>query len=182
STHTANGSILSGHVSHKGVPGVELSTGSLGHGIGVAVGMSVAAKYDHKLHRIYVVIGDGECDEGSVWEAALFANHYKLDNLTVIIDHNKMQSLKTCEETISLGNLGDKWRQFGWNVYEVDGHNHSALSEVLLEQTDKPKCIVAHTIKGKGVSFMEHNILWHYRAPQGEDYINAIKELEAARI
>lgn len=181
-THCANGSILSGHVSHKGVPGVELSTGSLGHGIGVAVGMSVAAKYDGKDHKIYVVIGDGECDEGSVWEAAFFANHYKLNNLTVIVDHNKMQSLTTCEETIKLGNLGDKWRQFGWNVFDVDGHDHSKLAAVLSNQTDQPKCVIAHTIKGKGVSFMENNIVWHYRAPQGEDYTNAVKELEAARL
>lgn len=180
-SHMANGSILSGHVSHKDVPGVEFSTGSLGHGIGVAAGMAFAAGYDQKQHHVYVVIGDGECDEGSVWEAALFANHYKLDRLTVIIDHNKMQSLRTCEETISLGNLTEKWRQFGWEVLEIDGHNHTALEEAFSLRSDKPKCIVANTVKGKGISFMEHNILWHYRAPQGEDYETAIKELEASR-
>lgn len=183
-THYANGSRLSGHVSHKGVPGVEFSTGSLGHGLPVGAGMALAAKKDNKDHRVFVILGDGECDEGSIWEAALFANHYKLSNLTVIIDHNKMQSLNFCEDTITKHPFVDKWSAFGWNVIEVDGHNHLELKESLQTNSpdiSTPTCIIAHTIKGKGISFMENNILWHYRTPQGEEYEAAIKELEAIK-
>jgi transketolase len=179
-THYTNGSKLSGHVSHKGVPGVEFSTGSLGHGICVGAGMAMAAKSDGKNHKTYVVVGDGECNEGSVWEAALFANHYRLSNFTVIVDHNKMQSLDYCEKTIELIDLGVKWKAFGWSVLEVDGHDHDQLRDALRQnESDKPKCIIAHTVKGKGISFMENEILWHYRDPQGDDYLNAVKELEA---
>ncbi len=178
-THYSDGSRLSGHVSHKDVPGVEVSTGSLGHGCCVGAGMALAAKRDGKKHRIYVIMGDGECDEGSVWEMALFANHYRLSNLTIIIDHNKIQSLDYCENTIELINLADKWRAFGWNVIEANGHDHAEIKDVLKrEPTDRPTCVVAHTVKGKGVSFMEDKVLWHYRDPQGEDYIKAVEELE----
>lgn len=181
-THYANGSKLSGHVSHKDVPGVEFSTGSLGHGICVASGMAMAAKRDLKFHRVFVIIGDGECDEGSVWEAALFANHFRLSNFTVIVDHNKIQSLGTCENTLELLSLADKWRAFGWNVIEIDGHNHDQLRKALTKQDcEKPTCIIANTIKGKGISFMENQVVWHYRAPQGEDYIKAVNELERVR-
>lgn len=181
-THYSDGSILSGHVSHKGVPGVEFSTGSLGHGVCVAAGMAMAGKCDEKNYKVFSVIGDGECDEGSVWEMALFANHYRLSNFTVIVDHNKMQSLDTCEKTLELINLAEKWRSFGWNVIEIDGHNHDELRKALLEKSEnKPTCIIAHTVKGKGISFMENNILWHYRDPQGEFYENAVKELEDAK-
>lgn len=181
-THYADGSILSGHVSHKNVPGVEFSTGSLGHGVCAAAGMAMAGKCDGKNHRVFAVTGDGECDEGSVWEMALFANHYRLSNLTVIVDHNKLQSLDTCENTLELINLAEKWRVFGWNVIEIDGHNHDEIRDALLSKDEnKPTCIIAHTIKGKGVSFMEGKVLWHYRDPQGENYENAVKELEAAR-
>ncbi len=178
-THYANGSRLSGHVSHKDVPGVDFSTGSLGHGMCVASGMALAAKRDNKMHRVYVIIGDGECDEGSIWEGALFANHFRLSNLTVIIDHNKIQSLDKCENTLELLNLAEKWRAFGWHVIEIDGHDHQSLKQALhTYEVEKPTCIIAHTIKGKGISFMEDKVLWHYRAPQGEDYLNAISELE----
>lgn len=182
-THYANGSRLSGHVSHKNVPGVEFSTGSLGHGLSVGAGMAFAAKLDNKKHKVYVVLGDGECDEGSIWECALFANQYKLDNLVAIIDSNKMQSMDYCENTIALEPFAEKWKTFGWNVKEVDGHNHEELEKALLEENtmSKPTVIVANTIKGKGISFMENNIVWHYRAPQGEDYEKAVKELEEAR-
>lgn len=183
-THYADGSRLSGHVSHKGVPGVELSTGSLGHGLSVAAGMAYAAKLDGKQHRVFAILGDGECDEGSVWEAALVANHYGLGNLVVIVDHNRMQSLDYCENTIALNPFADKWRAFGWNTIEVDGHDHEAL-QVALEDcrgSAKPTVVVAETIKGKGVSFMEQNILWHYRFPhEGEEYDNAVAELDAQR-
>ena len=176
------GGRLSGHISHKNVPGVEFSTGSLGHGVCVASGMALAAKRDGLVHRVFTLIGDGECNEGSVWEMALFANHYRLNNFVVVVDHNKMQSLGFCEETLELIDLKEKWKSFGWNVYAVNGHNHFELKEVFLKESkDKPTCIIAHTIKGKGVSFMENNILWHYRDPQGKFYSDAIEELRAEK-
>lgn len=181
-THYGNGSRLSGHVSHKGVPGVEFSTGSLGHGLSVAAGMALAAKKNDKDYRIFSIIGDGECDEGAVWEAALFANQYNMSNLTVIVDHNKMQSLDFCENTIKLEPFSDKWRAFGWRVFNIDGHNHDELREALSHtKTNCPTVIIANTIKGKGISFMENDILWHYRTPQGEEYDRAVAELEAQR-
>ena len=182
-THYQNGSNLSGHVSHKGVPGVEFSTGSLGHGLPVAVGMAQAAKMDGREHRVYVVLGDGECDEGSVWEAALFANHFGLNNLVAIIDHNKMQSLDFCENTLKLSPFAEKWRSFGWNALQVDGHDHNALRTAFDEakRSEKPTVIIADTVKGKGISFMEFDILWHYRFPHdGWEYDDALKELHAA--
>jgi len=181
-THCADGSRLSGHVSHKDVPGVEFSTGSLGHGACVASGKAMALKKAGSNARVYTVVGDGECDEGSIWETALFANHYRLNNLTLIIDHNKMQSLDYCENTIELGSLAEKFKCFGWDVIEVDGHNHAELKDAFLRPcTDKPRCIVAHTIKGKGVSFMENNILYHYRDPKDEFYDLAVAELEGEK-
>ncbi len=180
-SHYSNGSKLSGHVSHKGVPGIELSTGSLGHGICVGAGMALAAKRDNKKHKVYVVVGDGECNEGSVWESALFANHFRLSNFVVIVDHNKLQSLDFCENTLELIDLAAKWKAFGWNVIEADGHDHDQLRNALLKNHhEKPTCIIAHTVKGKGISFMENEVLWHYRDPQGDNYLNAIKELEEA--
>ncbi|MDR3119056.1 MAG: transketolase [Mediterranea sp.] len=179
-THYGDGSRLSGHVSHKGIPGVEFSTGSLGHGLSVAVGMALDAKMGHKDYRLYVVMGDGECDEGSVWEASMFAHHHKLDNLTVVVDYNKMQSLDFCEETLSLAPLDKKFESFGYNVLSIDGHNHDELRKAFRTTftNGNPKLIIANTIKGKGISFMENNILWHYRTPQGEEYEAAVKELE----
>ncbi len=186
STHYANGSRLSGHVSHKGIPGVELSTGSLGHGLAVSAGMALGAKKDAAPWRVYCVLGDGECDEGSVWEAALQAHHYGLDNLIAVVDHNRMQSLDFCENTLALEPFGDKWAAFGWNVIGVDGHDVDALRGAFAQAkanrgSGKPTVIIALTTKGKGVSFMENDILWHYRTPQGEEYDAALKELEAQR-
>ncbi len=179
-----NGSRLSGHVSHKGVPGVDFSTGSLGHGLPVAAGMAMAAKKDDKNYRAFAVLGDGECDEGSVWEAALVANHYGLDNLIAVIDHNKMQSLDYCENTIKLSPFADKWRAFGWNVFDIDGHDHAALQQAFEQAKNhkgSPSVIIANTVKGKGISFMENDILWHYRFPHdGWEYDNAVAELHAA--
>jgi len=185
-THYQNGSRLSGHVSHKGVPGVELSTGSLGHGLAVATGMALAAKMDKADHRVYAVLGDGECDEGAVWEAALQAHQYRLDNLIAVVDHNRMQSLDFCENTLALEPFGDKWTAFGWNTIIVDGHDLDALRDAFEKAkaargSGKPTVIIAVTVKGKGVSFMENDILWHYRTPQGEEYEAALKELEAQR-
>ncbi|MHB9036881.1 MAG: transketolase [Armatimonadota bacterium] len=179
-THYQDGSDLSGHVSHKGIPGVELSTGSLGHGLSVGTGMAVGGKKDGLGFRVFVVMSDGECDEGSNWEAILFAAHHKLDNLIAIIDYNKLQSLDFVSKTIALEPFADKWRSFGWSVVEVDGHNHQQLQDVLQSVPDRkgqPTCIIAHTTKGKGVSFMENQVLWHYRSPQGEEYEAAMKEL-----
>ncbi|MDD6051584.1 MAG: transketolase [Clostridiales bacterium] len=185
-THCQNGSRLSGHVSHKGVPGVELSTGSLGHGLAVAAGMALGGKKDREHWRVYCILGDGECDEGAVWEAALQAHQYGLDNLIAVVDHNRMQSLDFCENTLALEPFTDKWAAFGWNVMRVDGHSVEALQNAFAwakanRGTGKPTVIIAETTKGKGVSFMENDILWHYRTPQGEEYEAALKELEAQR-
>ena len=185
-THYGNGSLLSGHVSHKGIPGVEVSTGSLGHGLGIGVGMALGAKKDRETWRTWVVLGDGECDEGSVWEAALQAAQYGLDRLCAIVDYNHMQSLFTVEETLRLEPFEQKWKDFGWNAESVDGHDVKALRAACARAVSnagsgKPSVILAHTVKGKGVSFMENNILWHYRTPQGEEYEAALKELEAQR-
>lgn len=184
-THYSNGSRLSGHVSHKGVPGVEFSTGSLGHGLPVGCGMAMAAKKNNENYRVFVICGDGECDEGSIWEAALIANNYKLNNLILVIDNNKLQSLDFCENTIALEPFADKWLAFGWNVLGIDGHDYIALKKAFEDASicqNKPTVIIANTIKGKGISFMENNILWHYRSPQGEEYDAAVAELEVQRI
>lgn len=179
-THYADGSRLSGHVSHH-LPGIDFSTGALGHGISAASGMAYAAKKDKKAYRVYVIVGDGECDEGSVWETALFANQFHLDNLIVIVDYNHMQSLDTCEKTLGLENFVDKWQAFGWNAVEIDGHDHDALRKALdirCDQDKKPTVIIANTIKGYPISFMENDILWHYRYPHdGWEYDGAVNEL-----
>lgn len=176
-----DGSIYSGHVS-GGIPGVELSTGSLGHGACVACGMALAAKRLHKEHQVYAIVGDGECEEGSIWEMALFAHKYGLDNYTVIIDHNKMQAMGKCEDVMALGVLADKWKAFGWNVVEtLDGNDHDKLKEAFAGRIKAvPNVIIAHTVKGKGISFMEGDLVWHYRDPQGEAYEAAVRELQEA--
>ena len=180
-THYQDGSDLSGHVSHKGIPGVEFSTGSLGHGLPVATGMALAARINQHHHKVYVLMSDGECDEGSNWEAALFAPHHKLDNLVVIIDRNKLQSIHSTENTLNLEPFVDKWQAFGWNVVNIDGHNHQKLLDACGSMVSgKPLCIIANTIKGKGVSFMENNNLWHYRSPKGKEYDAAMQELNNA--
>lgn len=184
STHYANGSRLSGHVSHHGVPGVEFSTGSLGHGLPVAVGMAMDFHLRGTEQRVVCVLGDGECDEGSVWEAALQGGHFGLDHLIAIVDHNKMQSLDFCENTLRLEPFLQKWQAFGWAGEEVDGHDLDPLASAMERartHTGSPYVIIANTVKGKGVSFMENNILWHYRTPQGEEYDAALAELEAQR-
>ena len=185
-THYANGSLLSGHVSHRGVPGVEVSTGSLGHGLGIGAGLALGAKMDGASWRTYVVLGDGECDEGSVWETALQAAQFGLDRLIAVVDYNHMQSLDFVANTLRLEPFAAKWRDFGWNTECVDGHDTDALEEALARAagqagSGKPSVILAHTVKGKGVSFMENQILWHYRIPRGEEYEAALKELEAQR-
>lgn len=185
-THYQNGSPLSGHVSSKGIKGVELSTGSLGHGLSVGAGMAYYLKYIKKNNsKVYVILGDGECDEGSVWESALFCHQFKLDNLVAVIDLNKMQSLGFCQDILDLNSLGEKWTSFNWNVVDVkDGNSCEQLELAFSKKFDngKPTVIIANTIKGKGVSFMENQILWHYRFPHsGEEYDNALAELEKNR-
>tara|TARA_B110000444_G_scaffold211960_1_gene208061 strand:- start:24 stop:836 length:813 start_codon:yes stop_codon:yes gene_type:complete len=180
-THYKDGSDLSGHISHKGMPGVEFSTGSLGHGLPVANGMALAAKINEDEHMVYVLMSDGECDEGSNWEAALFAAHHKLDNLVIIIDRNKLQSIHSTEDTLGLEPFMDKWQAFGWNVIDIDGHNFAQLIMACNSKVKgKPLCIIANTTKGKGISFMENQVLWHYRSPQDEEFEAAMKELNNA--
>lgn len=181
-TYYQNGAHLAGHATHKGVPGVEVSTGSLGHGLSLGAGMALAAKRDGRPHRVFCIVSDGECDEGSTWEAALFAPHHRLGNLTVIVDYNKIQSLGRVAEVLDLEPLAAKWSAFGWATSELDGHDLDAL-ETALERNDpeRPQCIVAHTVKGKGVSFMEDKLQWHYSAPKGEELAKALAEVEAGR-
>lgn len=174
---------LAGHVTHTGVPGVELSTGSLGHGLPVATGMALAGKRDGAPWRVFALLSDGECDEGSTWEAALFAPQHQLDNLVVIIDYNKIQSLGRTKDVADLDPFADKWKAFGWAVREIDGHD---MGQILAALTTipfiegKPSCVIANTIKGKGVSFMEDKLLWHYQNPSVEQYEAAVAEIEAA--
>lgn len=183
-THYANGSRLSGHVSH-GVPGVDLSTGSLGHGLSVAAGMAYAAKKDGRDYRVFAVLGDGECNEGSVWEAAMFANHFRLSNLVAVVDWNHMQSLDFSDNTMETPDFAARWRTFGWNVIECNGNDHAELKAAFAQaeanratEPHKPTVILASTVKGCGVSFMQNDILWHYRFPHtGWEYDCAVSEL-----
>jgi transketolase len=171
---------LAGHVVHKGVPGVEVSTGSLGHGLSLGAGMALACAREPERYRVFVLLSDGECDEGSTWEAALFASHQRLDNLVAIVDKNELQGFGRVSEVMGLEPFADKWRAFGWAVEEVDGHDHGAL-EAALGGTPllrgKPTLIVANTAKGKGVSFMEDQFTWHYRSPNAEELERALAEL-----
>lgn len=173
-------SILGGHPDMHKVCGIEASTGSLGHGFGFGVGMALAGKFDKKNYRVFVIIGDGECQEGSVWEAAMFAPQHKLDNLTVIIDYNKIQAMDFLDKIIAMEPLADKWRSFGWEARETDGHNFSRLQETFSAipfVKGKPSLIIAHTVKGKGISFMENTPIWHARTPNKEEMKIACKEL-----
>jgi len=173
---------LMNHASHH-VPGVEFSTGSLGHGLPFAVGKSLAARMRSKPWRVYALLSDGEMDEGSNWEALMFAAHHRLDNLTAIMDYNGIQSLDTVERTLGLEPLRDKLAAFNWRVIEVDGHDHDALRAALAERVPaQPTALIARTIKGKGVSFMEGEVLWHYRNPDDEQLARALDELSATDI
>ena len=172
-------SLLLGHVSHH-VPGVELSTGSLGHGLPVGCGLALANKRAKKTQRVFVLLSDGECDEGSNWEAALFAAHHKLDNIVAIVDANGLQGFGRVEEILGLNPLAEKWRAFGWAAREIDGHDHDSLRTLLNQiplEADRPSLLVAHTIKGKGVSFMEDQLAWHYKSPNPEQLSQALKQL-----
>ncbi len=180
-TFCQRGSILGGHPEAHLIPGVELSTGSLGHGLSFGVGVAFAGKLDKKDYSVFTLLSDGECQEGSVWEAAMFASHHKLDNLIAIIDHNKLQSLGRIDNIVSLKPFADKWKSFGWEVREIDGHNISQIINVLESvpfSKDKPSALIAHTIKGKGISFMENVSIWHYRLPNKDEMKIVCDELD----
>ena len=176
------GSILQGHPNMKRCPGVDISTGSLGQGLSVAVGMALAAKRDNKSYRVFSMVGDGESDEGQIWEAVETAAKYELDNLVIFLDRNRLQNDGTCAEVMPNGDLVAKFAAFGCQTWEIDGHNMGeildALEAVRTDQSGKPKCIVAHTVKGKGVSFMENVVQWHGMAPNDEQYVQAMKDIE----
>ena len=174
--YCGDGAPLGGHVTSKGVPGVELSTGSLGHGLPYGLGIALSRKRSSVPGRVFVVMSDGECDEGTTWESALLANHHELDNLTVVVDRNGIQSLKETELTLRLEPFAQKWKSFGWDVHEIDGHDYQELTRSLIEQS-KPTVVIAKTIKGKGVSFMENSVLWHYRPPNDEELSRALTEV-----
>jgi transketolase len=173
------GSRLTSHVSHY-VPGVEISSGSLGHGFPIACGLAIAALRKAQQHKIYCIVGDGEMDEGSNWEAILFGSHHKLTNLCLIIDYNKIQALGNTNEVLNLEPLKDKLEAFNWTCLEIDGHNHDEIREAFnhFSKSPNPTVIIAHTIKGKGVKFMENKLLWHYRSPKEDEFNKAITEIE----
>ena len=173
------GSRLTGHAT-SGVPGVELSSGSLGHGLPVGCGLALANKRSGATMRTFVLLSDGEMDEGSNWEALLFAAHHKLDNLIAIVDYNKIQSFGRTAEVLNLEPLADKFRVFGWNAIEIDGHSMGQIAmtfDQLPTGQGKPVAVVAHTVKGKGVSFMEDQLVWHYKSPNEEQLVQALNEL-----
>jgi transketolase len=175
------GGILQGHPDMKHIPGVDMTTGSLGQGISSAVGMAIAGKLDKKSYRVYCILGDGELEEGEVWEASMSASHYKLDNLCVIVDNNNLQIDGKITEVMSSYPIDEKFKAFGFNVINIDGNNIEEIAEAFdsaREYKGKPTAIIAKTIKGKGVSFMEDNVGWHGKAPNEEEYNLAIKELD----
>ena len=174
------GSHLQGHPDMKKLPGVDVSTGSLGQGLSMASGMALAGKMDNAPYRVYAVLGDGELEEGQVWEAAMFAAHYKLDNLCAFVDNNGLQIDGNIDDVMSPNPIADKWRAFGWHVMEIDGHNIDEIFAALDEAKTvkgKPTMVVAHTVKGKGVSFMENQAGWHGAAPKLDEKDRALAEL-----
>jgi transketolase len=174
----SNKTILMNHVSHK-VKGVEFSTGSLGHGLPVAVGKALKFKINKENNKVFVLISDGELNEGTTWESLLFASHHKLENLTIIIDYNKIQSMDFINKIINIEPLKSKLQSFGCNVHQVNGHDTSLINRILVKKNkNKPKIIIAHTIKGKGISFMENNNLWHYKNPNQKELILGLKEIK----
>lgn len=179
--YSADDSLLLSHASHK-VNGVELSTGSLGHALPVSCGIALAAKRKNKSFKIYCMLSDGELDEGSNWEAILFAPQHKLDNLIVVVDYNKIQSFGSVKEVLDLHPLDKKFESFNWNVIQIDGHDHDQIKNAFLTAGNNkiyPTVIIANTVKGKGVSFMENDLLWHYRPPSEEQLIEALKEINS---
>ena len=177
------GAMLQGHPDMKGTPGIDMRTGSLGQGVSAACGMALAAKLDNKDYRVYTLLGDGEVEEGQVWEAAMFASHNKLDNLVVIVDQNGLQIDGTVEEVAGIEPLDKKFEAFGFEVFKIDGHDFEQIEDALNKAKTvkgRPTAILAKTVKGKGVSFMENQVGWHGTAPNKEQYEQATAELEAA--
>lgn len=178
-TYCINDGILPGHLDKDAAPGVEVSAGSLGHGMPVAVGFALADKKLNRASKTYCIIGDGECNEGSIWEAAMLAASLKLDNFTVIIDFNKIQSFGNTNDIIDQSNMEERWRAFGFTTYEINGHDLNQIEAAFrADFKGKPKAIIAHTIKGKGVSFMEDKLAWHYKSPDDEQLNKALEELK----
>lgn len=178
-TYCENGSRLGGHATKSGVPGVVFSTGSLGHALPFAVGIAFRMQRRNQRGKTIVVLSDGECDEGSNWEAALVAAHLNLSNLMVVIDRNRLQSFTDTEETVGLEPLDGKWESFGWDVVQVNGHDLTELGAALeAGELGGPKLVIANTVKGKGISFMEGDNLWHYKPPTNEELSMALSELE----
>ena len=174
-------SYLQGHPDMNKVPGVDMTTGSLGQGLSAACGMAIAGKMDKKDYRVYCILGDGEIEEGQIWEATMSANKYKLDNLCVVVDNNNLQIDGTIEEVMSSYPIDEKFRSFGFQIIKIDGHNIQEIIDafdVAKNIKDKPVCIIAKTIKGKGISYMENQVGWHGKAPNEEQYKLAIQELE----
>ncbi len=174
---------LNGHPNRVKVAGVETNTGPLGHGLPVAIGMAKAAKLSGQDWRVFVLCGDGELQEGSNWEAAMAASQFKLDNLTVIVDHNRLQQGARLADTNALAPIADKFAVFGWSTTEIDGHDVGQIADALDRKkitTDRPTCVVAHTNKGQGISFMSDRVEWHHKVPDKEQYEQALKELQAA--
>ena len=169
--------ILPGHLDMEAVAGIEVSAGSLGHGLSIGVGMAIANKQMKNTGKIYVLLGDGECNEGSVWEAIMLASTLKLDNLTAIVDFNKLQGFGRTNEVINQGNMAERWKAFAWEAYEVDGHKIEELEENFKLPQKGPKVVIAHTVKGKGVSFMEDKLEWHYKSLNEEELKLALREL-----
>lgn len=178
------GSVFHEHPPKPGfIPGIEAATGSLGHGLPMALGMALGARIQKRRTRCYALLSDGECNEGSIWEAAMLAASQKVANLTAIIDYNKWQATGRSQEIMALEPLSAKWEAFGWHVQEVDGHDFVQISRALLaarEEKTKPSMIIAHTVKGKGISFMEDDNNWHYRTPNDQEVLAALSELEVA--
>jgi transketolase len=174
-----DGSHLGGHVTAHGIPGVELSTGALGHALPFGVGRALADKIDEVPRRVFVVLSDGECAEGSNWEGALLAAHHRLDHVSVIIDRNRLQILGRTEDVLGLEPFADKWRAFGWAVFEVDGHDPSAIADALAQDTGgRPRAVIANTTKGKGVDFMEDKVEWHTLVPNADHVADALGQLQ----
>jgi transketolase len=178
-----DGAALTGHASHL-VPGIEVSTGSLGHGLPIGCGLALAARREGKANRVFVLLSDGELDEGSNWEAILFAPQHRLDNLVALVDYNKIQSFGTVAEVLELEPLADKWRAFRWGVRVIDGHDHAEIAATLAAvpfEPGRPSVVIAHTTKGKGVRIMEDQLAWHYKSPDAGQLAEALRELGGAR-
>jgi transketolase len=173
-----DGGILPGHLDKDSVPGIEVSSGSLGHGLSIGEGMAIANRINKVESRVYVVCGDGELNEGSMWEAIMFAGHLKLSNLILIVDYNKLQGYGKTNEVINLEPLSQKFEAFNWDTIEIDGHNYIEIENALKKNTLRPKVIIAHTVKGKGVSYMENEFVWHYKSPNKEQLKQGLDELK----